>query len=271
MRKLFTIMLSILLLVGCTHQNGGTQSNNTTTTPVTTTNYNVTYIEGDIVFGDILPKDIQEIVLEYNNMTLHFKNDEVQQEFLDYIKDIPLYSEYEEGMHGAGAPFGHITIIDSNGDEHSYWENWEDTLEVNAMENGIKKSKTYGYYKAGEDALSEEKHYLTKYFLEIYEPYKQPYSTVERWSNDHLTVLHAETKDYIIDSELGHEWVFIYGYDNLMNMFDFDAKALGLTIYENDIQYEELPSNVGEHVVILKKGDVSYQMKYIVHEEAIKD
>lgn len=235
-------------------------STTVTTTPkvTTTTSQKVpTLPDGDIHFFDILPENVKDVTLEIENINIELTDEVEKKNFLNHIINIPLHSEFEEGNHLIGAYMATLIVVDEDLNNYTYTEGGSDILTVRRNRD---KSKMYGYYPKGGE-YSGFKLYLTKYANGILEPYR--IGLEESQYTDYLQILELETENYTISSKLG-DTTFTYTYDNLINSFEFNPKNHGLQIYENDIEYEELPNSPGKHLVILKKENISYQLAYSV-------
>ncbi|MBR3839999.1 MAG: hypothetical protein IKM20_02560 [Erysipelotrichales bacterium] len=278
MKQLKYLLLACLLLSACTKNNVDENNQQATTPPVVQTEPVVTTTvvtttpkvtttttqaqptlklpNGDIHFSDILLENITNIVLEIENMNIELNSKE-REEFLNHIIDIPLYSDFKEENYIIGAYMATLILVDENSNKCTYVEGGSDTIEVRCNRE---KSKLYGYYPKDRD-YDGFKIYLTKYANGILESYR--IGLEESQYIDYLQILELETENYTVSSQLG-DTTFTYTYDNLINSFKFNPKDQGLKIYENDTYYEELPNNKGEHLIVLKKDNISYQLSYIV-------
>ena len=278
--KRIIIYLLVLTLSACTQNNveenkqqattlsvEQTEPVVTTTTPVVTTTPKITTTtqsqptlklpDGDIHFSDVLPENIANVTLEIENMNIELINEAEKDNFLNHIIDIPLYSDFKEENYIIGAYMATLILVDENSNKCIYVEGGSDTIEIRCNRE---KSKLYGYYpKDGE--YNGFKIYLTKYANGILESYR--IGLEESQYTDYLQILELETENYTVSSQLG-DTTFTYTYDNLINSFKFNPKYHGLKIYENDTYYKELPNNKGEHLIVLKKDNISYQLSYIV-------
>lgn len=246
MKKILSIIMFVVV-AGCSTKEHGNISieepQTTTTLPL------VDCLNEEVIFNDIISSGIETISLKEEGITIHFKSDRAKKELVDYISNIPLYTNYQEYVNTfAGAE---MIIIDRDGDTHIYEEKYN-IITYTCSKKDICVGK-YGYHSDSETMLYD-KLYLSSKFHELIKPYNIPLLEY-----DFLTILKAETDDYLIESELGNSKLFRYDYSNIKG---FNPKEYGLKIFKNDLELEELPFSIGEHTVVLSKDNVSYQLNY---------
>lgn len=265
------ILCILLLLCACTAQSNiptentsaevttsqATTTQATTTLTTTTTLPVFEFPEGEIQFGDLFPENIQTIALEYRCMRITLKSHKAKNDFLSYISGIPLYSEWNNENREI---FFYDIDLEISGDYTIvFTENSETiTAKINRAE------REYAYFPLNRDKNSNKIFdALYTYVASIFDPYLILLDEKENRNidSDFLQVLYYEDDDIIIESDFGETyWTYINAY---LKDFDFNPEKYNLTINEDDIAYESLPSSVGTHIVVLKNDSISYQLKYI--------
>lgn len=217
-----------------------------------------------ICLGSFLPKQIEEMRIDYGILHFEIKSEEVRNKIIQAIENIELVKDYLWEM-GVGIPATALTVK-GDGKEVKFNE-FIYTLDISV--NGQKFSDdSYGYYPKDTKSSELVQYLYSTYLNYVFNPYLEA-------TNPHKIYYNRETDDYgwsypvYVETEdvlvscsmdtMGKDMYTLFNYESIK---DFNFIKEGYTAFENEHEITEFSNEIGTHIIFLSRDEERYVLPY---------